>query len=187
MPAKTPTGTRLIETDVAILPTFVFAPAAHLDPLLGLAAQRVGPHPSFSVFHHGGRVPLISDRSIDGLRAEEAEQAALIAAMHMAESRAEADRIRIAAIKSAASRRRAERELERDRRNELRRAPIALSDGAEVEVIDMPALVGVRGVFERADGPYAHVRFGNRSWKIEGWRICPAAINDNSALRSTAA
>jgi hypothetical protein len=108
-------------------------------------------------------------------------------AMHAAESHAAAEKIRIAAIKSAAARRRAEQELERDRRMALRRAPIALADGVEVEVTDMPALVGIRGVFERANGPYAHVRFGTRSWKIEGWRVLPAPLNDNGALRSSAA
>jgi hypothetical protein len=185
--ANTPSGKRAIESQIAILPTFVFARGAFQDELVKLANLDRTPHPAFTVFIVDGRVPHICEAEITGLREEEAEAAALMDALHAAESHAAAEKIRIAAIKSAAARRRAEQELERDRRTALRRAPIALVDGAEVEVTDMPALVGIRGVFERANGPYAHVRFGNRSWKIEGWRVLPAPLNDNGALRSSAA
>ncbi|MDF0489195.1 hypothetical protein PX554_13725 [Sphingomonas sp. H39-1-10] len=185
--ANTPSGKRAIESQIPILPTFVFAQEQFLADLVTIANSDRTAHPTFSVFNVDGRVPQIHEAEIAGLRREEAEAAATIKAMHEAESRAAAEKIRIAAIKSASARRRAEQELERDRRAALRRSPIALQDGAEVEVADMPALVGIRGVFERADGPYAHVRFGTRSWKIEGWRVCPAPLNDNAALRSTAA
>ncbi len=185
--ANTPSGNRAIESQIPILPTFVFAQERFLADLINAAKAERSPHPAFSVFIVDGRVPQIHEAEITGLRAEETEAAATIKAMHDAESHAAAEKIRIAAIKSAAARRRAEQQLERDRRASLRRAPIELKDGAEVEVSDMPALVGIRGVFERANGPYAHVRFGNRSWKIEGWRVLPASLNDNTALRSTAA
>lgn len=185
--ANTPSGNRAIESQISILPTFVFAREQFLEDLINAAKAERSPHPAFSIFIVDGRVPGIHEAEITGLRAEEAEAAATINAMHDAESRAAAEKIRIAFIKHADARRRAERQLEREQRAALRRAPIALKDGAEVEVTDMPALVGIRGVFEGANGPYAHVRFGNRSWKIEGWRVLPAALNDNSALRSAAA
>jgi hypothetical protein len=185
--ANTILGTRAVECQIPILPTFVFAQEQFLEDLINAAKAERSPHPAFSIFIVDGRVPQIHEAEITGLRAEESEAAATIKAMHDAESRAAAEKIRIAAIKSAAARRRAEQALERDRRTALRRTPIALKDGVEVEVTDMPAMVGISGVFERANGPYAHVRFGNRSWKIEGWRVLPAPLNDNSALRSAAA
>lgn len=178
--ANTPSGKRAVESEIPILPTFVFAGERYQDDLVTIASLERSEHPTFSVFNVDGRVPHIHEAEITGLRAEEADAAATINAMHAAESHAAAEKIRIAAIKSASARRRAEQELDRDRRAALRRAPIALKDGAEVEVTDMPALVGIRGVFERASGPYAHVRFGTRSWKIEGWRVLPAALNDNT-------
>ena len=185
--AKTLSGTRLIEIEIAILPTFVFAPEDDLAALADLAMHEASPHPAFSVFCTADRVPLVGDAEIAGLRAEEAREAAIIQTIRDAETHAEAERFRIAAIKSDAARRRAERALERDHRNALRMRGWAVEPGAAVEVIETPALVGVRGVFERADGPYAHVRFGAHSWKIEGWRVLPAALNDNTASRGVAA
>ncbi len=185
--AKTVSGIRLIEIEVAILPTFVFAANLHFETIAGIAMQESSPHPNFSIFRSDGRVPLVGDGEIAGLRAAEARDAAFIQGLRDAETHAEAERIRIAAIKSDAARRRAERALERDHRNALRARGWAVEPGAAVEVIETPALVGVRGVFERADGPYAHVRFGAHSWKIEGWRVLPAALNDNTASRGVAA
>jgi hypothetical protein len=185
--AKTVSGTRLIEIEVAILPTFVFASEHDLEALAELAIGEGRSHPAFSVFRTDGRIPIVGDGEIAGLRAEEAREAATIQAIRDAETYAEAERIRISAIKSDAARRRAERALERDRRHALRSQTCSVEPGAAVEVIDTPALVGVRGVFERADGPYAHVRFGAHSWKIEGWRVLPAALNDNKASRGVAA
>jgi len=185
--ANTPSGKRALESQIPILPTFVFARETFLSDLINASNSDRTPHPKFTVFIVDGRVPQIHETEISGLRAEEAEAAATIDAMHAAESHAAAEKIRIAAIKHADARRRAEREHEREQRAALRRAPIGLAGGTEVEVTDMPALVGIRGVFERSNGPYAHVRFGTRSWKIEGWRVLPAPLNDNGALRSSAA
>ena len=185
--AKTLSGTRQIETEVPILPTFVFAREQDLVALADTAAREPSPHPAFSLFRHAGRVPLVSDGSVAGLRAEEAREAATTQALRDAETYAEAERIRIAAIKSEAARRRAEKELERGRRNSLRAQRCQLTPGTEVEVMEMPALVGVTGVVERADGPFAHVRFGLHSWKVDGWRVLPATLHDHTALRSRAA
>jgi hypothetical protein len=139
------------------------------------------------VFRYAGRIPLVSDGSVAGLREEELRDAAVIQAMRSAESHAEAERIRIAAIKSEGARRRAEKAAERDRRNALRAQGCALTPGDEVEVIEMPALVGVTGVLEATDGAYAHVRFGSHSWKVDGWRVMPATLHDHTAPRSLAA
>lgn len=185
--AKTPNGTRLIETEAPILPTFVFARNDDLVALVEAAGQAHSPHPPFSIFRHAGRVPLLGDASVAGLREEEAREAATIAAMRAAESHAEAERIRIAAIKSEAARRRAEKELERSKRDALRSQRRDLKPGASVEVTDMPALVGVKGIVEAVGDGFAHVVFGNRSWKIDGWRLIPATSDDNSAPRSLAA
>ena len=186
MPAKTPSGKRLVETQVPILPTFVFARESALEALAIAAAQSPSPHPAFSVFRHGGRVPLVAEREVRGLRDEEEREAATIAAIHAAESHAEAERIRVAAIRSASARRRAEAAVERERRTALRAQGCAVSPGASVEVVEVPALVGVTGVVEKVEGAYAHVRFGTQSWKIDGWRVLPAATHDQ-APRSRAA
>ena len=59
------------EHEVAIAASFVFAKADRLPELAWVQAQPLSPHPSFSIFHHAGRVPLIADRDIAGLRSEE--------------------------------------------------------------------------------------------------------------------
>lgn len=59
------------EREVPIAASFVFARADRLLDLAWVLAQPTSPHPSFSFFHHAGRVPLIADREIAGLRREE--------------------------------------------------------------------------------------------------------------------
>ncbi len=181
IPAKTLSGKRVIEQDAPILPTFVFAAERDLGALALAASREVSPHPGFRVFHHGGRVPLVGSSEITGLREEEAKEAAVIQSMRAAETHAEAERIRCAAIKSASARRRAEAALERDRRNALRAQRCTVEAGNAVEVIDMPAFAGVAGVLESVDGPYAMVRFGTSSWKIEGWRLMPSLLEHQAA------
>lgn len=191
-PAKTETGTRLIESTVPILPSFVFIRAVSLESnrqaqLLALAIlgrQSPSPHPRFSIFQHGGRAPRIANREILGLQEEEAREAALIAALHEAESRAEARRIRAEAIRSASARRRAEQALEREERASRRAQSPAIPQGTDVQVIGEPAWAGAIGVLEAVEGHYAHVRFGVCKLKIEGWQVMPAA---SQALRSAAA
>lgn len=187
VPAKTPTGLRMIETDAPILPTFVFAREQQLATLAIAAGTEPSPHPAFSVFRHAGRVPLVGDREIEGLRAEEAREAALIAAMRDAESRAEARRIRAAEVKSASARRRAEQAIEREERARRHAERPAITPGAEVQVIGEPAWAGAVGVMEEIEGHYAHVRFGSCKLKIEGWQVMPAIDNETQALRSLAA
>lgn len=210
MPAKTPTGQRLIETDAAILPTIVFVRAlegkverdAQLLTLTIEATREPRQHPGFSIFSFMGRhglkvVPFVADDQIRGLREEEAEQARLTQAMRDAESHAAAEAIRIAAIKSASAKRRAEQAAERKQRaaaaaaarqerTALRAKPVEIEVGKAVEVAGVPALVGVVGFMEGVEGHYANVRFGRLSWKIEGWQVMPSS-HAHGALRSAAA
>ena len=167
-----------LEVDVPILPTFVFARDRDLVALADEAIQTISPHPAFSIFRHGGRIPLISNGSVAGLREEEARAAATIQAMRDAETFQEAERIRVAAIKSEAARRRAEKELEHARRTALRAQGCTLEPGTDVRVIEMPAMVGLTGVFESANGAFSTVRFGSQSWKIESWQVSPAGSDD---------
>ncbi len=184
--AKTPTGTRLIDTEVPILPTFVFANEADL-PKLGdivddLASGRGSLHPAFSIFRYGGRIPIVGDAEVRGLREEEERTVAVLQAMRDAESHAEAEKIRIAAMQSETARRRATKELEQAQRAALRSTRKTFEPGTEVEVAEMPSMVGVAGVVEASDGVHAWVRFGSCSWKIEGWRVSPSDSTTSAAL-----
>lgn len=180
--AKTPSGTRLVETEVPILPTFVFANDRDLAALGDIAALSISPHPAFSVFRYGGRIPIVDDAEVRGLRDEEARVIALHQSIRDAESYAEGEKIRIAAIKSEAARRRATKEMERQQRAALRSTRKTFEAGTEVEVSEMPALAGVAGVVETSDGIHAWVRFGSHSWKIEGWRLSLSDSDTSAAL-----
>ncbi|ARR55344.1 hypothetical protein HY78_18805 [Rhizorhabdus wittichii DC-6] len=59
------------EVEVAIAPTFVFVRAEHVRDLAAAEAALVNPFPAFSIFRHGGRIPLIADGEVEGLRREE--------------------------------------------------------------------------------------------------------------------
>ncbi|KQR83464.1 hypothetical protein [Sphingomonas sp. Leaf343] len=161
------------ELDVPILPTFVFARERDLPMLADVTQLSISPHPGFSIFRYGGRIPLVGDAEVAGLREEEARAAAIMQAMRDAESREEAERIRIDAIKSETARRRALMELEQARRAEQRAKPLIIGVDDEVAVEKMPALVGIPGIVKSIVGPHAFVQFGNRTWKIEGWRLSP--------------
>ncbi|WP_404711501.1 transcription termination/antitermination NusG family protein [Sphingomonas sp. MMS24-J13] len=54
--------------DAPMMPGFVFAREEHIRELLGIIGMHSSPHPSFSIFVHAGRAPLIGDRSMDELR-----------------------------------------------------------------------------------------------------------------------
>lgn len=72
------------EIRLPIMRSYVFARAAHLVDLLQLAAMPVKPrrgprlhqpaHPSFSVLHAFGRIPLVADRHLEALRKIEARR-----------------------------------------------------------------------------------------------------------------
>jgi len=179
--AGTRKGARQIEVTIPILATFVFARAEQLVALATLAKRPFKPQPDFSVFTYAGKAPEIADRDVRGLQEEEARAAAAMQAIRDAETHAEAERLRIAEIRRAGLRRQAERAAERQRRAALRSQACTLAPGTEVHIADMPALVGVTGVVEATDGSYAEVRFGTQSWKIEGWRVLPADLDQLAA------
>ena len=56
------------EVEQPIIPSFVFARARHLPDLLRALALPTSPHPSFSIFQHAGRAPVISDKDIANLQ-----------------------------------------------------------------------------------------------------------------------
>lgn len=58
-------------TELAIMPTYVFARAVHLVDLLELSQSPASPHPDFAVFRHLGRFPLIADETLGPLRVAE--------------------------------------------------------------------------------------------------------------------
>lgn len=68
---RRPRSQKTTEIAAPIMPTFVFARAGQLHDLAVLAASPISPHPSFSIFRHAGRIPLVSDREVAGARAEE--------------------------------------------------------------------------------------------------------------------
>lgn len=56
------------ERSVPILPTFLFARADRISDLAAILALPINPHPAFSFFRYTGRIPLIADSQIEGLR-----------------------------------------------------------------------------------------------------------------------
>ena len=59
------------EVEQPIMPSFVFARSRYLADLLHALALPTSPHPSFSIFQHAGRAPVIGDASLSRLRAAE--------------------------------------------------------------------------------------------------------------------
>lgn len=63
------------EIDVAVLPSYVFCDADRVNDLIDEAADPTSNHPGFSLFRHNGRIAVVSDRSLDGLRIEQNKKA----------------------------------------------------------------------------------------------------------------
>ncbi len=161
-----------VEVDAAILPTFVFAREHHLRTLVALWKDPTSALPPFSVFQYGGRFPLVSDMDVAGLRDAEREAAEALEAQRNAETREEAERIRIAALRTAQARMKAQRMAEAERRKALRAERRDFAQGQSVVVDDTPALTGVTGVVVSSDGRTALVDFGGSlTMKIEAWRL----------------
>ncbi len=178
---------KMHEIDKPILATFVFADAGRLTELAALSVQPFGPHPDFSIFQLGNRVPLLSASSIDGLRAAEEEATAAVQAQRDAETRAAAEVIRIEAMKSDAARRRAFQEAERQRREALAEARRTIAPGTQVVVDEHPAFAGVEVVTVSCVGPHTWVQLGSHTWKIETWRLTPAALHSRQPHTGAAA
>lgn len=159
-------GERKIQVDAPILPTFVFARATHLSALAYAAAEPVSPHPPFSLFRHGGRIPLVNGADIAGLQEEESRAVDAWQAQQNADTREEAQRIRIAALNTERARRKAKCAERR-----------SFVPGDTVDVAEMPALAGMSGVIVRGHGTSAVVAFGGSLvMTIEAWRLHPADV-----------
>lgn len=65
---RRPRSTQRREVTLAVLPGYVFAKAVHLTDLLVEASRPVSRFPKFTVFRYCGRIPLVSERSLDNLR-----------------------------------------------------------------------------------------------------------------------
>jgi hypothetical protein len=145
-----------------ILATFVFARAAHRDELRGIIARRIqhhaDQHPQFSIFEHAGRIPLIADAQVAGLRAEEDRATAAY---------------KIVTDREAAS---AEHNARRQRVAELRASSPTYEIGARVTVPQV-AFAGMTGVVEQGRGKKPAVNFGGGIViEIEAWLLEPAAV-----------
>lgn len=157
---------KLIDVELAILPGFVFARSDQLHDLVRAAAAELSPHPSFSVFHQAGRVPVVRDASITGLRAAEKEARELRAAELEAETREEARRARAERMRT-----------ESNRRKMLRRVTKDLPGRTEVTVEGMSAFDGLVGIVVEGRGATAVVQFGGSlRIEIEAWQLTPTLL-----------
>lgn len=173
-----------LDVAVPLLPTVVFARERSRDALIALSMLTIKAEPGFSFLRIADRIPIISDASIAGLRAEEARLVALDLAMREAETRAEAEELRLAALRVEQAERRASRDAARKARLELNRSAPRHAPGTAVTVREMAALTGVVGIVESNDGSSAWVRFGTRAWKIDAWRIIPSRVQSGNTLGS---
>lgn len=168
---------KLIDVDLAILPGFVFARADQLHDLVRAAGAEQSPHPSFSVFHQAGRVPLVREASIIGLRCAErdafnARQAELEAETREEERRARAERLR----------------TEKERRKALRREVKDLGAGDAVTVQGMAAFDGLVGIVVQGHGSRAVVEFGGSlRIEIEAWQLLPTLLQNENTQAGIAA
>ncbi len=152
---------KLIDVDLAILPGFVFARAEQLHDLMRAAGAERSPHPSFSVFHQEGRVPLVREDSIMGLRCAELDAAAARQAEIDAETREEERRSRAERLRT-----------QRERRRALRREASELPIGTQVRISGVPAMSGLVGRVVWNDRGVADVEFSSFfKVKVETWQL----------------
>ena len=68
---RIPRRTKREKREAPLMPTFVFADAAEINDLVRVLRDPISPHPAFSIFHVGPRVPVIADLEVAELRAAE--------------------------------------------------------------------------------------------------------------------
>lgn len=68
---RVPRRQRWVKREAPMMPTFVFADAAGINDLFRMLRDPMSPHPAFSIFHIGPRVPLVADQEVAALRAAE--------------------------------------------------------------------------------------------------------------------
>lgn len=157
-----------VERSAPIAPTFVFGAAHRLADFAAIRAEPLSPHPDFSIFQWGNRIPIVGERAIAGLRDAEAVALAAIEAVREDVDREQKRRERAEALRT-----------ERQRRKALRAERRALEPGLEVVVRDMPALAGLTGTVVQSarSGASALVAFGGSLvMEIEAWQLIPQAV-----------
>jgi hypothetical protein len=172
-------GQRRVMQEVAqpIIPGIVFAQASRVEDLFRAASLPFGPHPAFSVFTWAGRVPLVTERHIEGLRAEQAKADAAIAAEREAETREAARLERAQRLGS-----------ERARRKAMRQQVRELTPGQEVTVADAPAFAGSVGTVVSSTGTAAMIHFGGSlTIKVEAWLVQPVGVQNGNTITGAAA
>lgn len=148
------------EVEVAIAPTFVFARAEHVRDLAAAEAALVNPFPAFSIFRHDGRIPLIADGEVEGLRKEEARNREI---WERAQERARLD---------------AERRTKRKR----------LVMGQRVRFGEEGAFAGLTGTIEQGGDRFVLGSFGQGfRLKIATWLLSPDDVEQTQPNLGAAA
>lgn len=165
-------GRKPAERQYPIAPTFVFAPAGDVVQLAYAAVDPLSRHPPFSLFRQANRVPLIGEIELDGYRDAEADAAAELAKVRESEDRERRRIERAAQQRTASARRKALRSVTRE-----------FKPGTRVEVVDYPAMAGMRGEVIRGKGTSALVSFGGSLvMTIEAWQLLPDDIATSSLV-----
>lgn len=161
----------MMEKTVPIIPGFVFAPASSLIDIASIAVDPCSRHPSFCMFQVAERAPIIGERSLTGLRAEQAKADQEAEILRENISRQDARKLRAERMRTERARRKALRSERRD-----------FNVGDAVTVIDMPAMQGMVGSIVKSNGKAAKVSFGG-AWEVEveAWQIVPNALMDSAA------
>lgn len=162
---------KMVEVDVAILPGFAFVAARSFHDILNITRNPFNGHPPFGLLQMKDRSPIIRESSLSGLRAEEAKAAEIAEEVRLAQSRQDARRLRAERMRTDKAKRKALRSERKD-----------FAEGAEVMVLDMPAMQGMVGSVVKSTGKTARVNFGG-VWEVEveAWQLVPNALMDAAA------
>ncbi|WP_347270996.1 hypothetical protein [Rhizorhabdus histidinilytica] len=141
---RRPRSSIKFQVEVPIAPTIVFVRAEHLRDLAAAEVALVNPFPAFTIFRHVGRIPIIADIEIEGLRNEERTM-----------------------------REEWEREIERERLKAERAKRKRLVLGQRVRFNADSAAAGVTGVVEKGGDKFVMVMpdGGTRAMKIATWLL----------------
>jgi hypothetical protein len=71
---RLPRSRKTRDTESPIMPTYVFARVHHLADLQMLSQSRAADVPRFALFRYWNGIPLIADRELEALKAEEARR-----------------------------------------------------------------------------------------------------------------
>lgn len=144
---------------VPIAPTFVFARAVHVRDLAAAEAMLVKPFPAFSIFRHAGRIPLVADGEVAGLREEETRNQEVW-----------------------------ERAVERARVSAERAKRKRLVMGQRVRFGEKSAFAGMTGTVEQGGDRFVMAAFGQGfRMKIATWLLSPDDVEQTQPVLGAAA